>query len=324
MKAAYLDLRRRGAPLVVGEIPEPGISGDQLKIAVYAASVNPVDWKTIRSVRRLLPATGVPLPPWIVGNDASGVVLEVGPRVTKFAPGDEVFLFRRALGLATAEVIRERESVVARKPAGMSHAEAAALPLAGVTAWQALVTRAEVAGKRALVIGGSGGVGHYAVQIAKARGAHVTAVCSTRNVEWVASLGADEVIDYTKERFHDRLSGLDVVYDTIGTDSLSTCRGVLRPGGRFVSTAPRVRARIEMLMSLPNRLPGVPGRRAYGFTAWPNGRDLRALADLVDAGRLRSHIHAEYPMSEIELAHAESQRGRARGKIVIRVRSEAG
>ena len=102
MKAAYLDLRRSGAPLVVGELPEPRIGGDQLKIAVHAASVNPVDWKTIQSVRRLLSARGLPLPPWIVGNDASGVVLEVGPRVTKFAPGDAVFLFRRALGLATA------------------------------------------------------------------------------------------------------------------------------------------------------------------------------------------------------------------------------
>ncbi|MFE0702045.1 NADP-dependent oxidoreductase [Streptomyces sp. NPDC058872] len=286
------------------ERPEPGLN--EVLVRVHAAGVNPVDWKT-RASGALVAWGDVP----VVGWDVSGTVAAVGPGVGAFRPGDEVFgmpLFPRQAG-GYAEYVVAPARHLAPKPSSLTHVEAAALPLAALTAWQALVDTADVRpGERVLVHAAAGGVGHFAVQIAKARGAYVIGTASAAKHDLVRGLGADEVIDYRTERFEDAASDVDVVLDGLGGETAERSLKVLRPGGRLVT------------LPGPDDVPGAPDAvRALWMLVEPDHLGLREIAALVDRGALRPVVDAVLPLAEAAKAHEIGEQGRTTGKIVLTV-----
>ena len=296
--------------LELTEVDRPVPLPTEVLVRVRAVGVNPVE-AVIRSGR--FPLLGQP--PFILGWDVCGVVEDVEPGVTRFGPGDEVYgmpFFPRPAG-AYAEYVAAPSRQLARKPASLSHAEAAALPLAGLTAWQALVDTARVAaGQRVLFHGAGGGVGHLAVQIAKARGAHVIGTASAAKHDLVASLGAGELIDYRAADFAAHLDGVDVVLDTVGGEVARRSIGVLRPGGLLVTIVGRrdfdLAARTE-----------AAGRRFAGLSVEPDYPALQALADLADSGQLRVHLHAALSLAGAVKAHELLECGSVTGKIALTV-----
>ncbi|MFG3286223.1 NADP-dependent oxidoreductase [Streptomyces sp. NPDC048111] len=303
---------RLGGPDVLAEIdverPEPGPT--EVLVRVHAAGVNPADWKI-----REHGGFGRETTPPVLGFDVSGTVEAVGLGVTLYAVGDEVFgmpLFPHQAG-AYAEYVAAPARHFVRKPAGIDHIQAAALPLASLTAWQALVDTGRLqAGQRVLIHAAAGGVGHLAVQIAKARGAYVIGTASAAKHDFVKGLGADEVIDYHAVDFTEAVSDVDVVLDAVGGDYSARSLTVLRPGGTLVSIN-------------TNDEPGLLAEAAArgvraGFTlVEPDHLALRALADLVEEGRLRAEIDSVFDLSDAAKAHEHGERGRTRGKIVLRV-----
>jgi NADPH:quinone reductase-like Zn-dependent oxidoreductase len=294
--------------LVEVERPEP--MPTEVLVRVHAAGVNPVDWWT-RSGKGMLRDL-----PMTVGWDVSGVVEEVSRGVTRFAPGDEVFgmpWFPRQAG-AYADYLTAPSRQLARKPARASHLEAGGLPLAGLTAWQILVDTARVEpGQRVLVTAAGGGVGHLAVQIAKARGAHVITTASRGKHDFVRGLGADEVLDSALpgEELERAVTDVDVALDLVGGEASVRWLEALRPGGLLVPITgggPSIAAEAA-----------ARGRRATSLLVEPDARGLEALAALVDAGQLRVEIDTVLPLEEAAKAHEISQAGHARGKIVLEV-----
>ncbi|GLY25158.1 NADP-dependent oxidoreductase [Micromonospora sp. NBRC 101691] len=287
--------------------PEPGIS--EVLVRVHAAGVNPTDlWH--RATGGLLGETPVRL-----GWDVSGVVEAVGLGVTMFRPGDEVFGMPRLPQPAGtyAEYVTSPARHLARKPAALSHVEAAALPLAALTAYQSLVDTAGVRpGQRVLVHAAAGGVGHLAVQIAKAHGAHVVGTARAAKHAFVRGLGADEVVDYTRVDFASTVGDVDIVIDTVGGDYGPRSLRTLRPGGIVVSLASPAEARL----AVEARDLGV---RA-GFTiVEPDHAGMRAIAALVEAGQLRPEVAEVLPLDQVARAHEIAQTGRTTGKIVLTV-----
>ncbi|MEV4510782.1 NADP-dependent oxidoreductase [Dactylosporangium sp. NPDC049525] len=286
--------------------PEPGVS--EVLVRVHATGVNPTDlWH--RSTGGLL-GTTVRL-----GWDVSGVVAAVGLGVTWLRPGDEVFGMPRLPEAAGtyADYVTSPARHLARKPAGLSHVEAAGLGLAGLTAWQAVVDTADVRpGQRVLIHAAAGGVGHLAVQIAKARGAYVIGTASAAKHDLVRGLGADEVIDYTAVRFEDVVADVDVVVDPIGGEYGPRSLGVLRPGGVLVALA----SPAEVYLAEEARR---QGRRAGFLLVQPDHAGLRSLVDLVDRGELRVVVDAVLPLEEVAKAHERVATGRSAGKVVLAV-----
>ncbi|MER7000787.1 NADP-dependent oxidoreductase [Streptomyces sp. NPDC000410] len=287
--------------------PEPGPS--EVLVKVHAAGVNPTDWWH-RSTGGLLHDTPVPL-----GWDVSGVVEAVGLGVTMYRPGDEVYGMPRLPAAAGtyAEYVTSPARHLARKPAGISHVEAAALPLAGLTAWQSLVDTAGVRpGHRVLVHAAAGGVGHLAVQIAKARGAYVIGTARAAKHDFVRGLGADEVVDYSETDFVSAARDIDIVIDTIGGAYGPRSLRTLREGGMVVSLASPAEAHLaDEAAAL--------GRRA-GFTiVEPDHGGLKEITALVEAGLLRAEIAAVLPLKEAGRAHELGESGRTTGKIVLTV-----
>ncbi|GAA2231527.1 NADP-dependent oxidoreductase [Herbiconiux moechotypicola] len=282
--------------------PGPGIG--QVLIRMRGAGVNPAD-----AMNRQAGVFSGP-PPFTLGWDVSGVVEATGPGVTLFAPGDEVFgllPFPRGAG-AYAEFVLAPARALVPKPEALSHVQAAALPLTGLTAWQALVETAGVGpGTRVLVTGAAGGVGHLAVQIAAARGAHVIALTSDANAELVRSLGADEVVDYRTTDFGETLGDLDVVLDVVGGDYPLRALKVLRPGGVLVSTLPQS---LGPAAAAASEL----GIRVAGLFVESDRLGLTALAGLVAEGRLTPIIAATYPLDDAATAHATKH---GPGKVVL-------
>ena len=321
MKAVYIERFGPSEVLAYGDRPRPAGKPDEVLIEVRAAGVNPRDW-LIRSGRYQL-RWFLPSFPLILGSDVSGVVAEVGERVESFEPGDEVYAMQpssRGFG-GYAELAAIAELAVALKPSKLSFEQAAGVPLAGLTAWQALRGNARMqAGDKVLVVGASGGVGHYAVQIAKALGAEVTGVCSTANVDLARRLGADRVIDYKKERFTDVADGFDVVFDTIGRESLRTCAPVLRPGGTYVSTMPGAGTFLEMARSRLASALSRRARRSEVVLVRSRGSDLEAMARSIEAGELTTVVDTVYPLAEAAKAHDRSRTLRTRGKLILKVR----
>ncbi|MEV8093627.1 NADP-dependent oxidoreductase [Kitasatospora sp. NPDC085879] len=285
------------------------LAGDVL-VRVHAASVNPVDAHVRAGA---LPLLGEP--PFVLGWDVSGVVEEVVPGVTRFEVGDEVFgmpLFPRPAG-AYAEYVAAPSRHFVRKPAGLDHVRAAALPLAGLTAWQALVDTAGLReGQRVLVHGAGGGVGHLAVQIAKARGAEVLATASAAKHDFVRSLGADHVIDYAAGDFAAGLSGIDVVLDGIGGGYGQRSLPMLAEDGLLITLVERGSAELTAAAA-------AAGRRFTGLTVEPDHVGLAALAELADQGRLRPHVQHVLPLEEAARAHELIESRGTRGKIVLTV-----
>lgn len=312
MKA--VQLHRFGDPSVLelADLPTPEPIPTEVLVRTRAAGVNPVDWKT-RSGSGV--AGLVDRLPMVLGWDTSGVVEAVGPGVTRFSPGDEVFgmpRFPYPAG-AYAQYLTSRSRQLARKPPGLSHEEAAGLPLAGLTAWQTLVDTADVrAGQRVLVHAAAGGVGHLAVQIAKARGAYVIGTARRAKHALLDSLGVDEAIDYTDDGAFDTVHDVDVVVDLVGGETGLRSLEVLRTGGTLVSVPSATRD--EVLRAASDA-----GVRASGIMVEPDGHALESLAGLVEEGRLRVEIEAVFSLEKAKEAHELGETGRAAGKIVLEV-----
>ncbi len=292
-------VRETGDPDVLrledAERPEPG-DGEVL-IEVHAASVNPIDWKYRRGLSpKRLPA--------VLGSDVSGTI-ELS-RADGFAAGDEVFGF--AASGAYAEYANAPAALIAKKPAGVSHEQAAALPVAGLTAWQALFDRGGLArGQTALIAGAAGGVGHLAVQLAKHAGARVIGTGSSRNRDYVLGLGADEYVDYTQQDVAAVVSDVDVVFDTVGGETTQTLPPTLGAGGVIVTIAG----------APPEQAAAERGARAELLIMSPDTEQLARVAELVAAGEVHVEIAHTLPLAEAAQAHALSESGHTRGKIIL-------
>nr|WP_315425667.1 NADP-dependent oxidoreductase [uncultured Albidiferax sp.] len=294
--------------LAYEDAPLPTIAADEVLVRVVAASVNPVDWKIREGhLQSMIPYT-LPL---TLGWDVSGVVAAVGAEVSSFAVGDAVYSRPDIKRNGTyAEYVAIRANEVAHKPKTISHIEAAALPLAGITAWQSLFHAAQLsAGQRVLVHAASGGVGSLAVQLAKSHGAYVVATTSGKNKALVQSLGADEVVDYQTQDFAKVVSDMDVVFDTLGGAVQEASWDVLKPGGILVS----------IVSPPPEEQATLRGLRSAFVFIEPNAPVLEQLAWQVDAGKLRPLIGAEFALQDLAQAHALSETGRVVGKIVLYV-----
>jgi len=310
------------ANLKLEEIEKPVPNDDQLLVRVRAASVNPYDWHFVEGtpyVMRAIAGVGLRKPKDIrLGVDFAGTVEAVGKNVTQFKPGDEVFGGR---GGAFAEYVCPRAArAVALKPASVSFEDAASVNIAGITALQALRDKGKVqAGQKVLINGASGGVGTFAVQIAKSLGADVTGVCSTRNVDLVKSLGADHVIDYTKEDFTKGGQRYDVLLDNVGNRSLSECRSVLNPQGKYIMIGGESGRWLDPLpRMIAARVMARFVRQEMGMMlAHVTKEDLTTLGDLMQSGKVTPVIDRRYKFSEVPAAIRYLEQGHARGKVVI-------
>ena len=294
-------IRETGTPEVLQyeevDRPEPG-DGEVL-IRVHAASVNPADWKA----RRGLSGTRLPA---VLGRDVSGTV-ELS-RTDGFAEGDDVFGY--VPGGGYAEFAIASADTIARKPDGLSHEQAAALPVAGMTAWQALFDRGALErGQTGLIAGAAGGVGHLGVQFAKHAGARVIGTGSSRNRDFVLGLGADEYVDYTEQDVGDAVSGVDVAFDTVGGDTTQSLVPTLREGGILVTIA----------NAPPEEAAQARGARAELLVMSPNAEHLARIAELVAGGEVWVEISELLPLTEVQRAHELSESGHTRGKIVLTV-----
>jgi len=315
-------------------VPQPGPNG--VLVRVHATSVNPLDWKLRAGY--LAPLWNLRFPV-IWGADFSGVVEEVGRGVTLWKPGDEVHGFKNGKVAQTfrgtyAEYAVTPESTLARKPANISHEEAAALPVAAMTAWQAVVEQGKVkAGSRVLIQAAAGGVGVYAVQIAKALGAYVAGTASTVNQGFLRQLGVDLPIDYTSEKIEAAISDYDLVIDGVGNRVWPSSLKVLKPGGRLLTLAPALPAPpagwIQFMTTVAGGVASgitrtlLSGRRFGLVRVQPRGGDLEKIDALVQTGKVRPIVGKVYPLEQIADAHRESEAGHARGKLVIRIAEEA-
>lgn len=295
--------------LTIVDVPEPQPLPTEVLVRVKAIGLNPLEAR--------LRAGEFPLigrPPFVLGWDISGEVVQASG-TWRFRPGDEVFgmpLFPRAAS-AYAEVVSAPALHLARKPASLSHVEASALPVVGLTAWQGLVDLGGVKeGDRVLVHGGGGGVGHVAVQIAKALGAHVIATASTSKRKFVEGFGADEVIDYTTVDFTEAVRDVDVVLDTIGGESAARSLTVLRPGGHLVTAVAEEDAELAARYE-------AAGMRFSGIAVDPDPVALRGLTELVEQGRLRVHVQETFPFERVADAHRLLDAGHLQGKLVLTV-----
>jgi NADPH:quinone reductase-like Zn-dependent oxidoreductase len=305
------------------EVARPVPADDGVLVKVHAASVNPLDWHYMRGlpyIMRMQAGVGAPKES-AMGVDFSGTVAAVGKNVTRFKPGDEVFGGRDG---AFAQYLSVGENkALALKPANMSFEQAAAVPIAAVTALQALRDKGGIKpGQKVLINGASGGVGTFAVQIARSFGAEVTGVCSTRNVQLVASIGANHVIDYTREDFTQGTQHYDLILDTVGNRSLSEIRRVLTPTGTVVIVGgPSTGKWIEPLAGLVKAVvySAFVSQKFTFMLAQLNQKDLEALRELMQSGEVTPVIDRRYPLSEVPAAIEYLETGRARGKVVINV-----
>ncbi|HWR58870.1 MAG TPA: NAD(P)-dependent alcohol dehydrogenase [Thermodesulfovibrionales bacterium] len=317
MKAVVI--RKFGPPDVMNieEVDKPAISCDQILVRVYYSSVNPVDWKIRNGSLKFLIGSRFPM---VLGFDVAGEVIETGTGVTRFRKGDRVFgmLHYRQRG-AYAEYIAAKEDYLAIIPENLDFKEAAAVPLAGLTAYQALHYKANIkSGDTVLVNGASGGVGSFAVQIAMAAGASVTAVCGTDNLERVKALGVDKVTDYRRQDFIDLPDQYDIIFDAAGKRSFFQVRRNLKAGGRYVTTLPNV-ANIFSSSLIPFMSLFGYRKKSSLINVHPSGLDLNSLGLLIKQGRLFPLIDQVFPLEKIREAHTYSETEHARGKIVIEI-----
>ncbi len=320
MKSVIIDSYGGSEALRLQELPDPGQPGSgQVLLKVRAAGVNPIDWKIRNGSMRLVMPAKFPL---VLGYDVAGEVVDIGPEVTRFQPGDAAFgcVDVKRQGGSYAELALARETALAPKPAALSFEEAAAIPMSALTALQVLRDKGElVAGEEVLVNGASGGVGHFAVQIASALGARVTAVTGAKNLEFVRRLGAREVIDYEEEDFTGRDQTWDVIFDAVANLSYTDCEPVLaRDGGIYVTTLGGPKLMIWIGLTALGGLFG-QRKRARFVMVRHRAEDLAFLARLVEQRKLRAEIQEVFPPEKIREAHELSEAGHVRGKIVVRM-----
>ncbi len=293
--------------------PKPGISQGHLLIEVYAAGVNPVDWKIREGYMKQM----VPLKfPATLGGDFSGIVAEVGKGVSGFKKGDEIYgqasIIRNGSG-SFAEFASADANTTGHKPENMSHVEAAALPLTGVSAWQALVDHTGLSrGKRILIHGGAGGIGSIAIQLARHLGAYAATTVSAKDMQYVKDLGADEVIDYKNQSFEDMLNNYDAVFDTVGGETYLRSFRVLKKGGIIVS----------MLEQPDPDLMEKYGVNAIGQFTQVNSERLFRLAELVDKRVIKVNVEKTFHLEQAGEALEYQQNGHPRGKVVLKIRED--
>ena len=333
MKA--LTFKRYGKSPEIGfsDVPRPALKADEMLVQVHAAGVNPVDnmipagiFKAVLKFQ--LPAT--------LGSDLAGVVVEVGSRVTRFKPGDAVFANIFDLGTgAIAEFAVVPESTAALKPANLDFVQAASIPMVGLTSWQALKERIGLrAGQKMFIPAGSGGIGTFAIQLAKLLGAQVGTTTSTGNVALVRSLGADEVVDYKKQQFEAVLSGYDAVLGTVRGDSIEKSIGILKAGGKIVSLigpldvdfarARRANVVLTAVFALMSRrIKRLAKKRNVDYSflfARPDGDQLAQIGQLLETQRIRPVIDKVFPFEQAKDALDYLAQGRAKGKVVVQMR----
>ena len=293
------------------DVPRPEPKADQILIRVIAAGVNPVDGM-IRS--GMFAKDGNGAFPMVLGGDIAGVVERVGNKITKFKAGDPVFAYvslDSGGGYAQYAVVPEGDA--APKPKSLTYVEAGAVPIVALTAWQALIDIAKLsAGQTVLIHGGSGGVGSFAIQIAKARGAKVIATASTANQDLLKQLGTDVAVDYTKQKFEDVAKDVDVVLDSVGKDTLTRSYGVVKKGGIIVS-----------LVARPNQSDlEKHGIRGVALSVEPNSGELAQIGKLIDEKKIRVVVSQTFPLSEAKKAQEQVASGHTRGKIVLKLAEE--
>jgi len=308
MKA--IRIHEYGGPdvLSIDEIPVPEPAADEVLIRVHATSVNPVDWKIREGLRKEKFPSKLPL---TLGWDVSGVVEQVGEKVSIFRKGDEVYgRPDPTKNGAYAEYIVVKANLLSIKPISIGHTEAASVPLAGLTAWQGLFDHGLLKeGQKVLIHAAAGGVGTYAVQFAKSKGAYVIGTASDQNIDFLKRLGADEVIDYNMDNFETILSDIDLVLDTIGGDTQLKSIEVLKTGGRLITTlAPEfvTEAKAKNVNLIAYMAQSIP-------------EQLAEIAKMIDAGKVKTIIDQVLPFTEARSAHIRSEEGHTRGKIVLQV-----
>lgn len=314
-------------------VPAPEVRDDEVLVEIHAASVNPLDVKIRSGEFKLVLPYRLPL---VLGHDLAGTVRKVGPRVTRFKPGDAVFARADDFRIGSfAEYLAVKEASLAHKPANLSMEEAASLPLIALTAWQVLVELAQVRpGQKVFIQAGSGGVGTAAIQLAKHLGAFVATTTSTSNVEWVQALGADQVIDYRKQDFATVLHDYDVVLNSLGSEELEKSLQVLKPGGHLISISgpptPAFAAaqklawplqQVLRLISYGIRKKAQRRGMAYSFLFMrADGQQLKQIAALIESGAIRPVVDRVFPLDKTADALAYVEQGRAKGKVVIKVK----
>lgn len=308
MKAVILEQYGNSDVLNLSEVDKPKLQANDLLIEVKATSINPVDWQ----IREGYLAQAIPFEfPLILGWDAAGIVKEVGPEVTKFSVGDEVFSSPDMSRNGTyAEYVAVNEDLVAKKPSNLSYQESASIPLVGLTAYTCLVNVADIQkGERVLIQGGAGGVGSFAIQLAKAYDCWVAATCSGQNVDFLKELGVDQVINYEKENFEDVLSPVDVVLDTLGGDVQNRSFEVLKKGGRITATTTAPDEDLAKKHEV----------EAHQVSMSHEGKHLEQIRKLLEDGTIKPVAKRIMDLSEAKEAHQLSQTGHVRGKIVLNI-----
>jgi NADPH:quinone reductase-like Zn-dependent oxidoreductase len=312
MKAMIIKAYGPADVLQEAAMPMPTVGPQQLLIEVMAAGVNPIDWKIRKGNFRYITGRRFPR---ILGTDVAGIVRETGKNVTDFKAGDAVMAMVNAVtgqgGYAEFAVTREKYTC--RKPENLSFVEAAAVPGSAITALQVLRSRVGIQeGCNLLLNGASGGVGTYGVQIGKILGAVITGVCSGRNLDLVASLGAQRVIDYTAEDFTRQNQHYDVIFDTVGNLDFAGCKPVLSPGGTFITIVPDGK---KILLHLLTAL--LPGKKCRFVSAIPKRDDLLWLLEKIEEEKIRVVLDRTYPLEQAQEAHEYMEKGHAQGKVVL-------
>ncbi|PFM12805.1 NADPH:quinone reductase [Bacillus cereus] len=332
MKAMIIDKYGK-VPMRMAEVPTPEINEHEVLVEIHAASINPIDFKIRDGKVKMLLKYEMPL---ILGNDFSGVIVQVGSKVTHFKVGDEIYARPRKNKIGTfAEYIAIHEDDIALKPENLSFEEAASIPLVGLTSYQALHDIMQLKkGKKILIHAGSGGVGTFAIQLAKIMGATVTTTASEAGANLVKSLGADEIINYKTEKFEDILTNYDAVFDTIGGTTLEKSFNIIKSGGNIVSVSGMPNARFgkefgsgffkTLLFSLASKkLTALEKKHnaQYSFLFMkPSGDQLRTIANYIEDGKIKPVIDRVFPFEDAQKAMEYSEAGRAKGKIIVKIK----
>lgn len=332
MKAMVIDKYGK-VPMRMNEVPTPEINEYEVLAEIHAASINPIDFKIRDGKVKLLLKYKMPL---ILGNDFSGVIIKVGSKVTRFKVGDEIYARPRKNKIGTfAEYIAIHEDDIALKPKNLSFEEAASIPLVGLTSYQALHDIMQLEkGQKILIHAGSGGVGTFAIQLAKIMGATVTTTASEAGADLVKSLGADEIINYKTEKFEEILKDYDAVFDTIGGTTLEKSFNIIKSGGNIVSVSGMPNARFgkefgsgffkTLLFSLASKkLTALEKKHnaQYSFLFMkPSGDQLRIIAKYIESGQIKPIIDRIFPFEDTQKAMEYSESGRAKGKIIVKIK----
>lgn len=320
-------------PMRLAEIPTPEIGEDEVLAEIHAASINPVDFKIRDGKVKLLVKYKMPL---ILGNDFSGVVAKVGAKVTHFKVGDEIYARPRKSKIGTfAEYIAIHVDDIALKPKKLSFEEAASIPLVGLTSYQALIDILQLQKEQKILIqAGAGGVGTFAIQLAKLMGATVATTASEAGANLVKSLGADEIINYKTEKFEEILKNYDAVFDTLGGEILEKSFGVIKNGGKIVSVSGLPNARFGkeygsgifktlLFSAASHKLTALEKKHNVQYTFLfmkPSGEQLRIIANFIEAGKIKPIIDRVFPFENAQQAMEYAETGRAKGKIILKIR----